>query len=87
MNDDQLFANVIDYPDPRSQERLDALVGLDDVRDRLVTEAALLIDPTTIEKWAAKHHDVSLRAAAEVSSRTPLIVLAGDVGTGKTELA
>lgn len=87
MNDDQLFANVLEYPDPHAQERLAALVGLDEVRDRLVAEAGLLIDPTAIDKWSAKHHGIGLRAAAEVASRTPLIVLAGDVGTGKTELA
>lgn len=86
MNQD-LFANTIDYPDPNAQQRLAGLVGLDDVRDRLVAEAALLIDPTAIEKWTAKHHELGLRAAAEVAGRTPLILLAGDVGTGKTELA
>lgn len=87
MNDEQLFANVLEYPDPTAQERLASLVGLDDVRDRLVAEASLLIDPTAVDKWAAKHHEIGLRAAAEVTARTPLIVLAGDVGTGKTELA
>lgn len=87
MNDDQLFATVLEYPDPVAQERLAALIGLDDVRDRLVTEAALLVDPSAVGKWSAKHHEPSLRAAAEVANRTPLIVLAGDVGTGKTELA
>lgn len=87
MNDDQLFATVLEYPDPVAQERLEALVGLDDVRARLVTEATLLIDPSAVGKWSVKHHNPALRAAAEVANRTPLIVLAGDVGTGKTELA
>jgi AAA+ superfamily predicted ATPase len=87
VNDDQLFANVLEYPDPDAQGRLSALIGLDHIRDRLVTEAGLLIDPTAIEKWSARHHEVGLRAASEVASRTPLIILAGDVGTGKTELA
>lgn len=87
MNDEQLFANVLEYPDPAAQQRLAGLVGLDDVCDRLVTEASLLIDPSAIDKWATRHHELGLRAASEVSRRTPLIVLAGDVGTGKTELA
>lgn len=87
MTTEQLFATTLDYPDPSAQTRLTGLVGLDQVRDRLVIEASLLIDPTIIGKWAAKHHDIGLRAASEVASRTPLIVLAGDVGTGKTELA
>jgi AAA+ superfamily predicted ATPase len=87
VNYDQLFATVLEYPDPVAQERLEALVGLDDVRARLVTEATLLIDPSAVGKWSAKYHNPSLRAAAEVANRTPLIILAGDVGTGKTELA
>lgn len=87
MNDEHLFATVLEYPDPVAQERLEALVGLDAVRARLVTEATLLIDPSAVGKWSAKHHNPMLRAAAEVANRTPLIVLAGDVGTGKTELA
>lgn len=87
MTTDQLFAQVVEYPDPDAQRRLTALVGLDTVRERLVAEAQLLIDPSAVTKWSDKHHGVMLRAASEVASRTPLIVLAGDVGTGKTELA
>lgn len=87
MSDEQLFAQVLEYPDPDAEERLAALVGLDAVRDRLIAEAQLLIDPAAVARWSEKHHKAMLRAAAEVAARTPLIVLAGDVGTGKTELA
>lgn len=87
VGEEQLFAQVVEYPDPDAQHRLASLVGLDEFRQRLVDEAALLIDPSAISAWTARHHGVTLRAAAEVSHRTPLIVLAGDVGTGKTELA
>ena len=87
MSDADVFAQVIEYPDPHAQHRLSMLVGLDDVRDRLINEASLLIDPSAVERWSNRHHANVLRAAMEVGTRTPLIVLAGDVGTGKTELA
>ncbi len=87
MAEEQLFAQQLEYPDPDANERLAALVGVDDVRDRLVAEAMLLIDPARVAAWSRKHHAAELRAAGEVAARTPLIVLAGDVGTGKTELA
>jgi AAA+ superfamily predicted ATPase len=87
VTEDQLFAQVLEYPDPDSHDRLAFLVGLDAVRDRLIAEAQLLIDPSAVVQWSERQHGAVLRAATEVAARTPLIVLAGDVGTGKTELA
>lgn len=83
----ELFAQVLEFPDPDAQERLASLVGIDDVKERLVAEASLLIDPDSVERWSKEHHDGFPVGAREVGRRTPLVVLAGDVGTGKTELA
>lgn len=83
----ELFAQVSQYPDPDAQERFAGLVGIDDVKARLITEAMLLIDPDAVERWSQQHHNGFPAGAREVSRRTPLIVLAGDVGTGKTEVA
>jgi AAA+ superfamily predicted ATPase len=82
-----LFAQVREFPDPDAHARFAALVGIDDVKARLTAEASLLIDPEAIERWSNQHHDGYPFGAKEVARRTPLIVLAGDVGTGKTELA
>jgi AAA+ superfamily predicted ATPase len=84
---DALFGQVIELPDAYAQERFYALVGIDDIKARLVTEAAVLLDPGIIERWSGAHHETMTTAAAEVARRTPLIVLGGDVGTGKTEVA
>ena len=84
---DGLFGQINTFPDPRAQERFAALVGVDHIKERLVTEASLLMDPGYVEKWSNKHYRTLTRAAAEVAKRTPLLVLAGDVGTGKTEVA
>jgi AAA+ superfamily predicted ATPase len=84
---DELFPQVLDFPDPDAQERFDQLVGIDDIKRRVITEARLLLDPSALQAWSTKHHHVVIRAADEVTRRTPLLVLAGDVGTGKTEIA
>ena len=62
-------------------------MGLDDVKARLVNEAAVLLKPEVLDEWATKHHEGPVKAIRAVGDRVPLIVLAGDVGTGKTELA
>jgi AAA+ superfamily predicted ATPase len=83
----ELFGHVQEFPDPDSGERFDALVGLDHVKRRLVDEAAVLLDPRCLDTWAKNHHDGPIVAVRAVGERVPLIVLAGDVGTGKTEVA
>lgn len=82
-----LFAQVLQFPDPDAQDRFAALVGIDDVKARLIAEASLLIDSDAVERWSKQHHSGFPLGAREVAQRTPLIVLAGDVGTGKTEVA
>ncbi|WP_375406801.1 AAA family ATPase [uncultured Amnibacterium sp.] len=62
-------------------------MGIDDIKRRLVNEASVLINPQVLEGWSTRHHGGTLNAVRAVEERTPLIVLAGDVGTGKTELA
>lgn len=83
----ELFGHVQEFPDPDSGDRFNALVGLDDVKARLVNEAAVLLDPDILEAWSKKHHGGPIAAVRAVGERVPLIVLAGDVGTGKTEVA
>jgi AAA+ superfamily predicted ATPase len=83
----ELFGYVQEFPDSDSGARFDALVGLDDVKARLVNEAAVLLKPEVLDQWATTHHRGQVNAVRAVRDRVPLIVLAGDVGTGKTELA
>ena len=83
----ELFGNVQEFPDPESGKRFDALVGLDDVKTRLVHEAVVLLMPDALNEWAQQHHNGPISAVEAVSGRSPLIILAGDIGTGKTEIA
>lgn len=87
MTSDGLFGRVLGYPDPDSQRRLDALVGIDGNKARLIGEAKTLLDPAVLERWSIEHYQRVLPIVAEAMDRTPLVVLAGDVGTGKSELA
>ncbi|MGO9060282.1 MAG: AAA family ATPase [Candidatus Binataceae bacterium] len=84
---DDLFEHRITYPDSEAKERLDRLVGLDDHKGRLTKILALLVNPVGLEAWAKKHHPGADGLLDTVLRRPPLVVLAGDVGSGKSELA
>lgn len=84
---DDVFERRIAYPDPDARDRLARLVGLDDQKKRLAKILGLLVHPTGLHVWAKEHHPGSDQLLALVLRRPPLVVLAGDVGSGKTELA
>lgn len=87
INASELFEQAIVYPDPDMKERYSQLVGLDDQKDRLTKMLSLLINPKGLQTWVDKHHPKAKKTIDILLRRPPLIVLAGDVGSGKTELA
>lgn len=84
---DELFERRLTYPDFEPQERLARLVGLGAHKQRLSKILGLLVNPAGLEAWAQKHHPDAKALLKHVLRRPPLVVLAGDVGSGKTELA
>lgn len=84
---DELFERRITYPDFEPQGRLARLVGLDEQKARLTKILGLLVNPGGLEAWAQRHHPGAGALLDTVLRRPPLVVLAGDVGSGKTELA
>jgi AAA+ superfamily predicted ATPase len=87
METSMIFDDVISFPDPRATERFEALVGLDRVKDHIIKEARLLLNPKHMEEWSKKHHRVSIGLLAYFRNRAPLFIFGGDVGTGKSSLA
>lgn len=82
-----IFAEVREYPDPAAARRFAALVGLDRMKERLLKEARLLLDPQSVLDWSKKHHRQKIQLIEFFRDRPPLFIFAGDVGTGKTALA
>lgn len=87
MSTDGLFGDALEFPDDNARERYDALIGIDTIKDNLATEAHILLDPSVAERWSTSQHHKMLPAVRDLAGRTALVILAGDVGTGKTELA
>jgi AAA+ superfamily predicted ATPase len=84
---DELFEHRLTLPDVAAHERLGRLIGLDEHKARLSKILGLLVHPAGLAAWAKKHHAEVDGLLDFVLRRPPLVVLAGDVGTGKTELA
>lgn len=84
---DELFERRMSYPDFDYRERLAKLVGLDDQKSRLSKILGLLINPNSLSQWIEKYHRGAENISLSVLRRPPLVILSGDVGSGKTELA
>ena len=84
---DDLFERRQSFPDFEPQARLARLVGLDDQKSRLAKILGLLVNPAGLETWARRYHQDASQMLDAVLRRPSLVVLAGDVGSGKTELA
>lgn len=82
-----LFERRVAYPHPAIRDRLERLVGLDDHISKLTKILALLVNPGGLKRWGDEHHPGAEKLIDSVLHRPRLIILAGDVGSGKTELA
>lgn len=83
----KIFENKLNFPDLDASRRFNSLVGIDDIKKRLVHTISILINPEGLEKWAKKFYSGDITLLKYVLRRPPLVILTGDVGTGKTELA
>jgi AAA+ superfamily predicted ATPase len=84
---DALFDRRLDYPDMEAAKRLNLLVGLDQTKVIVAKTLGVLVNVAGPAEWAKKHHGAAPSLLRYLGRRPPLVVFAGDVGTGKTELA
>jgi AAA+ superfamily predicted ATPase len=84
---DALFDRRLEFPDIDAAKRLHRLVGLDDKKSRLTKTLGVLVNSAGPHAWAKKHHKDAVVLLDYLARRPPLVILAGDVGTGKTELS
>jgi SpoVK/Ycf46/Vps4 family AAA+-type ATPase len=83
----ELELNEERHPDPVWRSAYDSLVAIDDQKNSLLGMLHFIFDKRKLDTWHKKHHHNHLVFLNRVISGTPLIILEGDVGCGKTALA
>jgi SpoVK/Ycf46/Vps4 family AAA+-type ATPase len=82
-----LFDEVLELPNAAAKRRFEMLVGLNSVKERLTKQAAILLNPERLSEWSGRCHGDVIPVVGRLRDRPPVILLAGDIGTGKTTLA
>jgi SpoVK/Ycf46/Vps4 family AAA+-type ATPase len=85
--DHQLFDTIIEFPDKESEKKYQGLIGLNDIKDRLIKEAQILLNPILLADWSLKKYGKIIPLVKLFDNRHALFIFAGDIGTGKTTLA
>jgi SpoVK/Ycf46/Vps4 family AAA+-type ATPase len=75
------------HPNAGAAAVYDSLVGIDTLKQSLVDELILILDRNQLDAWLKRHHPHGLSVLNGASRKTPLILLSGEVGCGKTALA
>lgn len=82
-----LFELELELPNDKIAADTKRLVGFENRYQRLRRDLRLLADPQEVTNWSKKFHHKDLPVCAAVAERYPLVIFAGDVGTGKTATA
>lgn len=75
------------HPDPEARAAYEGLVGIDDNKQGLLDELTALLGADRIAAWEKKHHKKGLALARRWRKASPLVLLSGEVGCGKSMLA
>ncbi|MGC4120485.1 MAG: ATP-binding protein [Myxococcales bacterium] len=77
----------VKHPNDAAADRYERLIGIDEQKGLLVEYLTHILDPDYLKRWQRKHHPRGLSIAKRIEDRPPLLILAGEVGCGKTALA
>jgi SpoVK/Ycf46/Vps4 family AAA+-type ATPase len=77
----------VEHPNKNSEKEYAELIGIDENKSNLLSSLSLLLDSNKIKDWQSKHHKKEISIVNQIYSGTPLVILSGDVGCGKTALA
>lgn len=79
----------VKHPNKSSEEAFQQLVGIDDQKSSLLNHLLFFLDPQMLKNWEKKHYPKGFKNNALTGKlfRSPLIILSGEVGCGKTALA
>lgn len=84
MADSTIFDSTIELPLAELKQRAASLIGFERRFARVFANLKQLLAPDELKAWSTKHHGKLLPAIASLADRYPLVILAGDAGTGKT---
>jgi SpoVK/Ycf46/Vps4 family AAA+-type ATPase len=75
------------HPNDAAIARYESLIGIEAQKADLLDCLLRVLDPERLTRWLKKHHRAGLPLAARLAARPQLVILAGEVGCGKTALA
>jgi SpoVK/Ycf46/Vps4 family AAA+-type ATPase len=84
------IAEVIRYPDKRFEAAYSTLVGLNAIKKDMQLKLSLILRPGYFEDWLASQYEEqasTVLLGQALRERYPLLLLEGEVGSGKTALA
>lgn len=87
MTNASIFDNTIELPNNDIKERAKHLIGFEAKFQRIFGNLKLLLDQEGLKQWSNRFYQTELPIISQLTDRYPLIILAGDVGTGKTVTA
>jgi AAA+ superfamily predicted ATPase len=83
----KVFDQELSLPDAGLAAVGRSLLGFEARYARIQAQLRLLLAGPELEAWNRKHHQGRLALCARIGDQYPLVILHGDVGTGKTATA
>ncbi len=83
----ELSLREVRHPSRDAEELYNSLLGIDSQKTALLQHLQLFFQPAVYEDWKKRHHPSESPIFGKGFSASPLFLLSGEVGCGKTALA